>query len=322
MNLTLNGDSRVVSATLGDGDDTITVNDTSRIFLLKMGQGTNTLTTAGGNLESIYSFSGVNTLNIGAGGAQQIVLSGDAGLQTVSSTGFIGSLQVYDAQASFTLTGSDALSVVMISAYDNSATLVNSGVSYLRFGDGGDDATLSNSYVGLLHLDDGDDTVTMTNGSTVEALFGRSGIDIIDVGDGFVGSARLGGGSDDYFGGGDEDFVRGGAGDDLIRGEGGDDQLFGGDDNDILVGGADSDVMAGGIGADTFIYEGGDGDDVITDFEVGVDLVDLSALGIGFGDLTFAEADGVATVSFGATEIAFLGLSQLEIEASANFTFA
>lgn len=57
-----------------------------------------------------------------------------------------------------------------------------------------------------------------------------------------------------------DDVINGGAGDDTIMGNGGD---------DTLTGGADDDVLTGGDGDDTFIYNAGDGDDVITDFNAG-----------------------------------------------------
>lgn len=57
-----------------------------------------------------------------------------------------------------------------------------------------------------------------------------------------------------------DDSIDGGAGDDTIMGNGGD---------DTLTGGADDDVLTGGAGNDVFVYAPGDGDDIITDFNVG-----------------------------------------------------
>ncbi|MCH8189166.1 MAG: M10 family metallopeptidase C-terminal domain-containing protein, partial [Proteobacteria bacterium] len=52
-------------------------------------------------------------------------------------------------------------------------------------------------------------------------------------------------------------------------------------DADILIGGVGGDTLTGGTGADTFVYADGDGGtlalaDVISDFEDGVDMFDLS----------------------------------------------
>ena len=76
------------------------------------------------------------------------------------------------------------------------------------------------------------------------------------------------------------DSIDGGAGNDLIDGDGG---------NDTLVGGTGDDTLTGGAGNDTYVFNPGDGDDVITDFNVGNsggifdgdqtnnDFIDLSA---------------------------------------------
>ncbi|PVZ19461.1 MULTISPECIES: M10 family metallopeptidase C-terminal domain-containing protein [unclassified Pseudomonas] len=79
---------------------------------------------------------------------------------------------------------------------------------------------------------------------------------------------------------------------DRLEGLGGNDQLDGGAGDDVLIGGAGADMLTGGSGADTFVYQsvndsyrGSGTSDLITDFTVGVDCIDVSALGItGLGD--------------------------------------
>lgn len=81
---------------------------------------------------------------------------------------------------------------------------------------------------------------------------------------GFDGDDRLdaGAGHDDVYGGAGRDLLRGGAGADLLDGE---------DGRDTLSGGGGTDAMVGGRDADTFVYGGGD--DVILDFEMGLDTI-------------------------------------------------
>ncbi|WP_337246299.1 Ig-like domain-containing protein [Vibrio toranzoniae] len=68
------------------------------------------------------------------------------------------------------------------------------------------------------------------------------------------------------------DILEGGEGDDILYGQGGDDTLIGGLGNDILVGGEGDDIFK-------WVDEPLDGyRDVITDFEVGSDRIDLSEL--------------------------------------------
>ena len=63
------------------------------------------------------------------------------------------------------------------------------------------------------------------------------------------------------------------------------------------MGTAGDDTLEGGAGADTFVFdpEDGSGNDTITDFTQGEDLIDLSAFSTisGFSDLTFTSDEGV-----------------------------
>ncbi|HZF96362.1 MAG TPA: M10 family metallopeptidase C-terminal domain-containing protein, partial [Allosphingosinicella sp.] len=69
-----------------------------------------------------------------------------------------------------------------------------------------------------------------------------------------------------------------------IDGKAGDDEIYGGAGNDTIVGGTGADFLVGGEGADRFVYvpadlAGAAGTEYIADFETGVDILDLSALG-------------------------------------------
>ena len=83
--------------------------------------------------------------------------------------------------------------------------------------------------------------------------------------------------------------INGGAGNDVltgmngqnnfIDGGGGRNIITGGDLNDIIIGGPGADILTGGGGADIFRYNSlVDIGDTITDFEVGIDKIDLSEL--------------------------------------------
>ena len=66
------------------------------------------------------------------------------------------------------------------------------------------------------------------------------------------------------------------AGDDIINGFGGRDILDGGAGNDILIDGRGRDSLTGGDGADIFQFREDGQRDVITDFQIGIDRIDLS----------------------------------------------
>ena len=66
--------------------------------------------------------------------------------------------------------------------------------------------------------------------------------------------------------------------DDLLVGFGGTDVLDGGDGNDRLVDGDGMDFMIGGTGADVFVFTSDERLDVVLDFDVNLDLLDLSGV--------------------------------------------
>ncbi|WP_338441852.1 hypothetical protein VZG28_01300 [Synechococcus elongatus IITB4] len=74
-------------------------------------------------------------------------------------------------------------------------------------------------------------------------------------------------------------FLVGSKGNDFITGLGGNDFLFGGGGNDTLIGGSGQDFLSGGAGNDRFVYTAvSDARDLIVDFNVKQDSLDLSVL--------------------------------------------
>ncbi|GAB7215531.1 serralysin family metalloprotease [Dickeya zeae] len=85
----------------------------------------------------------------------------------------------------------------------------------------------------------------------------------------------------------------GGSGNDILVGNSADNILQGGAGNDVLYGGAGADTLTGGAGRDTFVYGSGQDStlsayDWITDFQTGVDKIDLSAFR-SEGQLSFVQ---------------------------------
>ncbi|MCH5263932.1 MAG: hypothetical protein J1F42_13565, partial [Lachnospiraceae bacterium] len=72
---------------------------------------------------------------------------------------------------------------------------------------------------------------------------------------------------DILFGGGGSDTLKGNDGNDVLYGEEGDDNLYGEDGEDILIGGTGNDYLYGGYGNDTYIFNLGDGADIISEYE-------------------------------------------------------
>ena len=91
--------------------------------------------------------------------------------------------------------------------------------------------------------------------------------------------------------------LNGGGGNDTLEGGGGNDTLSGGGGNDILRGGSGDDVLTGGTGADRFVFQAQPGNDRITDFQTGIDKIDLSAFGITMAQVK-AVASGTNTILY------------------------
>ena len=124
--------------------------------------------------------------------------------------------------------------------------------------------TLAN--IAALALDVQDGIIHVFASSQAEA-----GITHLTVNPGTIGQSYLSGAAGGTVSGsGAGDMLVGGIGNDKLRGQGGD---------DILIDGAGSDTLSGGDGADVFIFTADGVRDIVEDFELGIDRLDLSGLG-------------------------------------------
>ena len=99
-----------------------------------------------------------------------------------------------------------------------------------------------------------------------------------------------------------DDYISGGLGDDTLIGGEGRDEIIGGFGNDtIILGPGQYDSAEGGSGADVFVFGMDDDRSWILDFEVGVDLIDLSGLNLSFADLTIQPLGTATLIQFGGT---------------------
>ncbi|MFN0191731.1 MAG: calcium-binding protein, partial [Aestuariivirga sp.] len=105
------------------------------------------------------------------------------------------------------------------------------------------------------------------------------GSDTLAAIENLVGSTK----NDSLRGDNNANRLTGNDGDDQLFGRGGVDFLIGGNGNDLLNGGSGADTMMGGAGVDTFVegplVGGPVTTDRITDFQNGIDRIDLKAFG-------------------------------------------
>lgn len=149
------------------------------------------------------------------------------------------------------------------------------------------------------------------------------GIGAINATGNGAGNALTGnGGANLVWGLAGSDVLKGGAGNDRLNGGEGWDNLNGGNGSDRLDGGAGNDRLAGGQGADTFVFTGQFGNDMIRDFEDGTDHIRFaSAGGLDFSDLTIT-GNGTRSVLVETDhgDIAITGAAAITLTA-ADFDF-
>ena len=142
---------------------------------------------------------------------------------------------------------------------------------------------------------DGDDDIF--GGGSNDRIFGGNGNDYIDGGDG----------NDGLLGGNGNDVILGGNGKDRLSGGEGKDRLDGGDGEDILIGGCGNDILTGGKGEDVFRFVNDRrwDDDVITDFQDGVDLISFEGCqkSIKFQDLQIHDTSRGAVIEYDGNTI-------------------
>ena len=157
-------------------------------------------------------------------------------------------------------------------------------------GNDGDDAIVGHDGDDKLQGGRGNDNLHGNDGNDV--IYGGDGDDVVEGGNGNDWEEG-GNGNDTMQGEGGDDVVLGGAGDDVIVGNAGNDTVLGGAGNDmvsghegfdLIGGGADfgkarlvagrvtglviGDTVSGDADADRFIYQRGDGVDLLVDFNV------------------------------------------------------
>jgi Ca2+-binding RTX toxin-like protein len=88
------------------------------------------------------------------------------------------------------------------------------------------------------------------------------------------------------------DVLQGYATDDQIEGEGGNDAISGNAGNDVLIGGHGDDNLNGGAGSDVYVFNAGDGQDTISNYDNGIATIDALQFGAGISptDVTARRA--------------------------------
>lgn len=247
-------------------------------------------------------------------------VNGGAGTDTAVYAGTFASLKIVKTTSGFTVTsnmdGVDTLTgIERIAADDgtwsfstatNAWTKINStvGQTLMAAGQvlngtdiGNDMLVVTDRLTNIVYGLGGDDTIffaNTSNNSNNKVAFGGAGNDTIRTNANSLNSARSygGEGNDILTGGSVNDFLMGEAGDDGLGGGNGNDTLNGGSGKDYIIGDGGNDLLTGGEGVDLFdfaiinnasseTFNTGWGQDIITDFQVGVDHLRIYELPTG-----------------------------------------
>ena len=103
----------------------------------------------------------------------------------------------------------------------------------------------------------------------------------------------------------------------MMDGGGGNDTLNGGAGDDVIHAGTGADRLTGGTGADTFVFVADEGADRITDFELGVDRIDLSDWGMIYhiSALSIQSHGNGATIRFHEEELRIISADGHRLDA-------
>ncbi|MGB1539797.1 MAG: calcium-binding protein, partial [Rickettsiales bacterium] len=290
------------------------------------------------NLEAFTSITGFGDLTlsdssgdavVGLGSGQEIHLTGvDYTTLSVSDFTFAGQTLTGTASAE-TLTGGDGNDT--IDGGDGDDTIIGGGgndsmtggYGYDRFvfvrQDGATDI-ITDFYAGADDIDLTDASFSSIENFADLSLADDSGDTVISFSGGHtirlagVSSSALNAG-DFYFGSGTGESLTGSASADTLIGGNDGDEIYGLAGNDLLQGGLEDDTIDGGDGNDTLTGGYGYDDfyfapeasatDVITDFYVGADQINLEAftyITSFSGDLSLSDASGDAVIDLGGSQ--------------------
>ena len=283
----------------GEGDDTIATGGGDDTLLggtghdeLRGGEG-NDLLHGGEGQDSIFGEGGDDTIVSDGDSsyffASEMIRGGD-GDDLVQITGYSGSYRrptiIYLDNGNDRLEDISGRGELRIFAGNGNDTL-SLDTSAEAFGGAGNDLIETRGWL-TLTADGGDGYDTIISLSGTDDITGGNGRDLVKMGNGhdIFRDSNQGGvhGSDTVLGEDGNDTIKGGGGDDLFKGQKHNDLISGGDGHDTIDGGPGKDTIAGGRGddlltggseRDQFLFRPGTGQDTITDYETGVDLLRL-----------------------------------------------
>jgi Ca2+-binding RTX toxin-like protein len=292
INLTVDG---------GDGNDTITGGDGNDRLLggngndvITGGRGNDTLLGGSGDDTFIWNpGDGSDTVD-GGDGTDTLVFNGANVNENISITNNHGRVRLFRDVGNVTmdlngiehidlatLGGADNVTVGDLTGTDVTQVAIDlAGTRGTGLGDGQVDSVTVNGTAGndTVQVTGTGGSVSVTGLAATVTLAGAEGTNdqlIVNGGAGndVINAAGLAAGTVQL-------TIDGGAGNDTITGSAGADMLLGGDGNDTVIGGRGNDVAFLGNGNDTFVWNPGDGSDVV-EGQAGTDTLVFNGANVG-----------------------------------------
>ena len=302
------------------------------------GEGGNDVITGKGGHDFLKGGVGDDTI---FGGTGRDVIRGNEGADHLDGGSEDDWVQYHDASSRVELNLGAGSGTVGDAAGDTYVSIEN-----IR-GSNFDDVIIGSAGRNQILAQDGDDEVHTVGGNDV--VWGEGGDDLLigsADGETFYGGA----GADDIRGGGGNDWSRyndaptgvsvsllngtGTAGeaagdvltdieflwgsefDDVLEGDHGVNQIRGGAGDDTITGHGANDILEGFGGVDTFVFNLDDGIDRINAFEIGTDLMHITAAN-AFGDLSISNFNGEAAIAYDQGDVILLtGITSGQVDAS------
>jgi len=225
--------------------------------------GASHINATGNELANVLTGNGGNNILEGRGGADQLI--GGNGSDTASYAASTAAVSV--TLSSGVGTGGDAEGDTLSSIENLTGSQFDDTLS----GSAGNNVLVGGLGVDTLSYANALKAVTVNLALTSAQNTGGAGTDTISGLENLTGSAYA-------------DKLTGASGDNVLNGLAGNDRLTGGAGLDRLIGGAGQDTLTGGLDADQFVFTAttdsamGSLRDLITDFGIGIDKIDLSGI--------------------------------------------
>ena len=354
---TLHGGAGPDTLSGGAGNDHYIVSSQSAIIVESLGGGHDSVTASAGfylydNVEDLTLAVGAGDIfgvgnalaNVIVGNAGQNLLIGGGGNDTIS--GGAGNDSLFGESGDDILNGDAGIDYLVGGAGND--TLNGGADADALYGEDGDDTLIGGSgfVTDILVGGAGNDTLRGDSGlGDYDLMDGGAGNDTywVDSGDDLTFEASNGGidtvhadvrvtNGGVYLYANVENLVLEGTTafgvgnelDNVLTGNASNNYLLGGAGNDRLNGRGGNDVLFGEGGADTFVFETGTGGDVIGDFQVGTDRIDLTAFGFtDFSQLAanFSQVGGDGAINLGGGDFIVLHSVTMASLTAADFIF-